>query len=207
MLEPHLTTSSDGLSYGHPGPRTGRALGTQGRLPPALWSSKLQGPRVGSFATTALWLPPFIFHSHASQPESLLLSVGPLICPHACSLPAAPFPGPHFRLGHLLQVRTTEPRFFFSSLGTPSLPNSRGRECGRLTPQHAFSPSSGGDWAAGLPGQPGEDTGETAHTVGLRSQRCRLLATHFQLPERGENKCLSLKPPSLGCLVMVALAN
>lgn len=52
--------------------------------------------------------------------------------------------------------------------------------------------------------------GNQVKTQGETSEEANAantLVTDFQLPERGENKCLSLKPPSRGSFVMVALAN
>lgn len=198
-----------GLSYGHPRPRTGASSGYPRKA--------AASPVVQQTSRTPLWAPSprrqcgsfLLFFTLMPPSPSLCFSVwvvSPVHMLAACRPP--PFPGPHSRLDHLIQVMTTEPRFFFSSLGTPSLPNSWRHESRWLTQQQIFSHSSGGNWAAGLPGQPGEDTGRgQLRELASAANAANTLVMDFQLPERGENKCLSLKPPSLGSLVMVAPAN
>lgn len=87
MLEPHLAISSDGLVVWPPETKDRGELwaSKEGCCQP--WGpANFRDPRLGSFATTAVWLLSFIFHYHASEPVSLLLGVGLLVCPHASSL-------------------------------------------------------------------------------------------------------------------------
>lgn len=77
---------------------------------------------MGSFAMMAVWLLPFIFHSHASEPESLLLGVGRLACPHARSLPAAPVSWSPFQTGPSDPGDDDRAMVLFLKLGDPKSP-------------------------------------------------------------------------------------